>query len=275
MLMNTTSALFIKKDVIQQYPQWVSLTILVIATMFSLMISPFWESSNQDKYFIYMALSIGLMAGVMSYMIHLPVWWQRINSCFAFTILIFYSLHLPGWMYLIAFIAMTGLYWNTLVTRVPYYPSNQLVWEAVGKLLPDQQCRVLEIGSGLGGFSRYISKHHAHVQCLGLETAPIPWLASMVLSKLERAKCSFQRKNYEDEDFSKYDLIFAFLSPAVMQSLYLKAEQELNPEAKIISYMFAWPEVALPNVQTIQLANGESLCVYSTSHTNKNITGAL
>jgi|GEM_PF-2060526 len=274
--MNITSALFIKKDVVQQYPQWVSLGVLVIVTLFSLMISPFWESSNQDKYFIYMALSIGLMAGVMSYMIHLPVWWQRINSCFAFMILIFYSLHLPGWMYLLAFIAMMGLYWNTLITRVPYYPSNQLVWEAVAKLLPNQQpCRVLEIGSGLGGFSRYISKYHAQVQCLGLETAPIPWLASMVLSKLEGANCSFQRKNYENEDFSKYDVIFAFLSPAAMPSLYAKAEQELHPQAQIVSYMFAWPEEALPNVQTIQLANGESLYVYSTSHINKNITGAL
>jgi hypothetical protein len=274
--MNSTSTLFIKKDIVQQYPQWVSLSILVIAIMLSLMISPFWENSNQDNYFIYMALSIGLMAGVMSYMIHLPVWWQRINSCFAFTILIFYSLHLPGWMYLIAFIAMIGLYWNTLITRVPYYPSNQLVWEAVAKLLPDQQpCRVLEIGSGLGGFSRYISKHHAQVQCLGLETAPIPWIASVLLSKLERANCSFKRKNYENEDFSQYDLIFAFLSPAAMPSLYAKALEELPPQAQIISYMFTWPQEAFPNIQTIQLANGESLYVYSTSTTNKLVTGAL
>ena len=97
----------------------------------------------------------------------------------------------------------------------------------------------------------------------------------MVLSKLEGANCSFQRKNYENEDFSKYDVIFAFLSPAAMPSLYAKAEQELHPQAQIVSYMFAWPEEALPNVQTIQLANGESLYVYSTSHINKNITGAL
>jgi SAM-dependent methyltransferase len=177
---------------------------------------------------------------------------------------------------LLALIAMMGLYWNTLITRVPYYPSNQLVWEAVAKLLPNQQpCRVLEIGSGLGGFSRYISKYHAQVQCLGLETAPIPCLASMVLSKLERANCSFQRKNYENEDFSQYDLIFAFLSPAAMPSLFVKAAQELHPKAQIISYMFAWPQEALPNLQTIQLANGESLYVYSTSRINKHVTGAL
>ena len=97
----------------------------------------------------------------------------------------------------------------------------------------------------------------------------------MLLSKLERANCSFQRKNYENEDFSQYDLIFAFLSPAAMPSLYAKALEELPPKAQIISYMFAWPEEALPNLQTIQLANGESLYVYSTSTTNKQVTGAL
>jgi len=97
----------------------------------------------------------------------------------------------------------------------------------------------------------------------------------MVLSKLERANCSFQRRNYENEDFSKYDLIFAFLSPAAMPSLYAKAAQELHPQAQIISYMFAWPQEALTNLQTIQLTNGESLYVYSTSRTNKHITGAI
>jgi hypothetical protein len=97
----------------------------------------------------------------------------------------------------------------------------------------------------------------------------------MVLSKLERANCSFQRKNYENEDFSQYDVIFAFLSPAAMSSLYAKVEQELHPKAQIISYMFSWPEEALTNLQTIQLANGESLYVYSTSRINKHVTGAL
>ena len=226
---------------------------------------------NHDLYF---AITIGVLAGFISYFLALPVWWQRINSSFALLVFIFYSWQLPTWIYLTVFTILLAIYWNTLMTRVPYYPSNLMVWEAVEKLLPTRtDIKVLEIGSGMGGFSRYLSKRDSNIAVTGLETAPLPWLISYILAKLERAPCHLKRKNYMQEDFSQYDLIYAFLSPAAMAQLYVQAQKELHHEACIVSYMFAWPIAAKTSCRTVPLHSGETLYIFSKKTNHENSTG--
>jgi hypothetical protein len=263
MLMNTFSHFLPKREFVHTYPQYISFGILILASVISLLLSPLFESFAHEQQFLLLAISIGIIAGLMSYLCHLPTWWQRINSLFAVTIFLFYRLELPPWSYLLAFVILLAIYWNTLMTRVPYYPSNLEVWQVVEKWIPQTQSpRILEIGSGLGGFSRYISKRYPQAYCVGLETAPLPWLLSYLFSKIERAPCIFKRKNYIQEDFSQYDLIYAFLSPAAMQELYEKAKVELNDHAKIMSYMFSWPAQEL-SIQKVDLLQGEQLFIYS------------
>jgi hypothetical protein len=263
MLMKTFSQFLPKREFVDTYPQYISFGILILASVISLLISPLFESFAHEQQFLLLAISIGIIAGLMSYLCHLPTWWQRINALFALTIVLFYRLELPPWSYLLAFVILLAIYWNTLMTRVPYYPSNQEVWQVVEKWMPQTQTpRVLEIGSGLGGFSRYISKLYPNAHCVGLETAPLPWLLSYLFSKIERAPCIFKRKNYTQEDFSQYDLIYAFLSPAAMPELYEKAKVELNDQAKIMSYMFSWPGQEA-SIQTIDVSEGEQLFIYS------------
>lgn len=273
-MMNTLAQLFIKRDFVQNYPQWTSFLILIFSCFASLAASPLLEFSGIKHHGFYFVVTIGVLAGFISYFLALPVWWQRINSGFALLVFIFYSWQLPTWIYLAVFTVLLAMYWNTLMTRVPYYPSNLLVWEAVEKLLPTRSSiKVLEIGSGMGGFSRYLSKRNPTIAVTGLETAPLPWLISYVLAKLERAPCHLKRKNYTQEDFSQYDLIYAFLSPAAMPQLHVQARQELHQEACIVSYMFDWPAAAQSFCKTVQLNSGETLYIYSKKTNHENLPG--
>ena len=273
-MMNTLAQLFIKRDLVQNYPQWTSFFILIFSSFVSLAASPLFELWGMEHHGLYFAITIGILAGLMSYFLALPVWWQRINSGFALLVFIFYSWQLPTWIYLTVFTILLAIYWNTLMTRVPYYPSNLMVWEAVEKLLPTRtDIKVLEIGSGMGGFSRYLSKRNSNTLVTGLETAPLPWLISYILAKLERAPCHLKRKNYIHEDFSQYDLIYAFLSPAAMAQLHVQAQKELHHEACIVSYMFAWPITAQSSCHTVPLNSGETLYIYCKKTHHENSTG--
>lgn len=258
------------KNLSQQYPQWISFALLMSAYSVSFMsITPHLGQFSESAAQLLIAMMTCMIAGMASYWMELPSWWRWINAGFALAIWFFNSLSLPTWIYLSMFVIFIGFYWDTIRTRVPYYPSHADVWEAVAHEIPaDKNCHVLEIGSGFGGFSRELSKRYPHAQFTGLETAPIPWLVSYLRAKFEAAPCTLRRKNYLEEDFGRYDLIFAFLSPAAMLQLQLKATKELIAPAKIVSYMFSWPMTSPLTVSTIALNNDEYLYIFSnTLHT--------
>jgi SAM-dependent methyltransferase len=134
---------------------------------------------------------------------------------------------------------LLGLYWSTFRTQVPYYPSNRRVWEQVLGLLPtDRPLRLIDIGSGLGGLTMYLARRRPDCDCVGIELAPLPWLASRLRAGLSRSAARFVRGDYEDLDFSTFDLVFAYLSPAAMDALWRKASAELRPGAMLLSYEF-------------------------------------
>ena len=265
-MMNTHTNMFINRQFITRFPQWTSFCILLISGILSLILLPVIELTGTSFKYLYQFLLMGLIAGSLSYLIDLPIWWQRINTFFGLLLFIFYSIELPSWVYLIGLVFLISFYWNTIVTRVPYYPSNIEVWQSLEQLIPQNTpIKILEIGSGFGGFTRHISKRMYQAECVGLETAPVPWFISKFLAFIESAPCSLQRKNYMSVNFAEYDFIYAFLSPAAMQILYDKSKNELRSSSKIVSYMFTWPSDATDHVNAVQLSSGNYLYVYSKS----------
>ena len=268
--MNTHTNMFINRQLITRYPQWTSFFILFVSAILSLIIFPIIELTGTTHHYLYLSFLMGLIAGFVSYLIRLPIWWQRINALFGVALFVFYSNHLPSWVYLVALLVLVSFFWNTLVTRVPYYPSRLEVWQSIENLVPEKSpVKILEIGSGLGGFTRYMAKRIDQAECVGLETAPIPWLFSNILAILELAKCTFKRKNYLSVNFAEYDFIYAFLSPAAMPRLYEKCQNELKHPSKIVSYMFAWPSDANDQVTAIELNSGNYLYVYAKNQSEK------
>lgn len=172
-------------------------------------------------------------------------WWRWIHFAFPFAVLVMLQWQIPNEFYLISFIVTASLFWTTFRTQVPFYPSRPAVWHEVVKLIPMQpSTKLIDIGSGLGDMPMVVAKLRPNCHAEGIEIAPLPWLVSQVRAWLKRSSARFKLGNYNDLHFADYDVIFAYLSPAVMQALWQKAHLEMRPKSLLISLEFEikdWP----------------------------------
>jgi hypothetical protein len=185
------------------------------------------------------ALLQGSLAALMTWKVGLAPWWRVIELVFPLALLGTHSLHLPPIIFLLLFVLLLGMYWSTFRTQVPFYPSSPSVWNAVAQLLPSHPVRLIDIGSGLGGLVLALARIRPDAQFFGVELAPLPWLLSRLRASLSGSAAHFVRGDYERLDFSNYDVVFAYLSPAAMEALWRKAEKEMQPGTMLLSYEFA------------------------------------
>lgn len=170
-------------------------------------------------------------------------WWCVIQPLLPIAAALMLLLPLPPSLYLLLFCLLLVFYWSTYRTQVPYFPSTKNVWLAVDKLLPtDRPVSFVDIGSGLGGLVLFLARRYEAGKFLGVEIAPLPWLLSYLRVTFnigrQANKSQFLRANYEALDFSEFDVVFAYLSPAAMSALWDKAKKEMRPGSLLISYEF-------------------------------------
>ncbi|MBP1203721.1 hypothetical protein JOD97_001735 [Duganella sp. 1411] len=198
--------------------------------------------------YLTVAVVHGLVAAAITWRAGLAVWWRAIEFVFPLAVLAALSLRLPPWLFLAVFLVLLGLYWSTFRTQVPYYPSHPAVWDAVRQQLPPPRrvedgngrpLRVIDIGSGLGGLVTYLARARPDIECVGIELAPLPWLYSRLRAAVGGSRARFLLGDYEKLDFARYDVVFAYLSPAAMGGLWRKASAEMCPGSTLISYEFA------------------------------------
>lgn len=188
--------------------------------------------------FVLVLLQSLLTVGLSSWF-RMPVWWRYIHFVFPLAVYGMLALHLPTQFYLIGFLISLSLYWTTFRTQVPFYPSRPIVWKHVSDLIPSgTSIRMVDIGSGLGDLTMYLAKQRQDSYFLGVEIAPLPWLISVVRARLLRSKAKFILGDYNTQDFSEFDVVFAYLSPAAMSALWQKAKNEMRPGSLLISYEF-------------------------------------
>ena len=208
------------------------------------------------------ALLQGVFAALFGDLFGLAPWWRGIQLLFPAALLGAHGLNLPPLLYLLAFLFLLGLYWSTFRTQVPFYPSGPAVWNVVHKLLPaDRAVRLIDIGSGLGGLVLELARRRPDSEFGGIELAPLPWLLSRVRARLSASSARFVRGDYEKLDFSAYDVVFAYLSPAAMTALWLKAEREMRPRTMLLSYEFRIADKA-PDETIAATPSGPALYVW-------------
>ncbi|WP_176644959.1 trans-aconitate 2-methyltransferase [Duganella sp. SG902] len=189
--------------------------------------------------YLSVAVVQGVLAAGLTWKLGLARWWRAIQLLFPLAVLTALALQLPSWLFGLGFLLLLGWYWSTFRTQVPYYPSGPAVWDAVRQLLPaDKPARVIDIGSGLGGFVLYLSRARPDAEVSGIELAPLPFLYSWLRARLSGSRARFVRGDYEKLDFSRYDLVFAYLSPAAMPALWRKTRAEMCPGSMLVSYEF-------------------------------------
>jgi hypothetical protein len=169
----------------------------------------------------------------------MAVWWRWIHGVFPLAIALMSMTGIPNEVYLVGFLVSLSVFWTTYRSQVPFFPSRPIVREKVAQLIPlGQATRMIDIGSGLGDLSMYIANQRSNCQVEGIEIAPLPWLISAFRAWISRSSATFTLGDYHALDFAQYDLVFAYLSPAAMPALWLKARQEMLAGSLLVSYEF-------------------------------------
>jgi hypothetical protein len=222
-----------------------TLALLIQCASFVLAVLAGWGIQQVSSIPVNMTVFVMLQGGLallLSRVFKLASWWCVIQSVFPAAVLLMYGLHLPASLYLGGFLFSLALFWTTFRTQVPFYPSRLHVWQQVLQLIPqDRNIRMVDIGSGLGDLLMYMAKAKPQSHFEGVEIAPLPWLISALRAFFRKSNARFKLGNYHALDFSEYDIVFAYLSPAAMQALWEKAVQEMSAGSLLISYEFDIP----------------------------------
>ncbi len=193
-----------------------------------------------------------IVVSVWAKLANMPIWWRWIHAVFPPLVLLMQQVALPPSVYLAGFIISVTLYWSVHATRVPFYPSFPATWRALHRILEkhadDTPLRVLDIGSGLGDISLFLAKQRVHDSVMGIEIAPLPWAVSAVRSIFSGTSAHFVLGDYRQLDFGQQDVVFAYLSPAVMQAVWQKVCQEMQPGSLFISSEFPVPDKAADHI---------------------------
>lgn len=185
----------------------------------------------------------GLLAAIVGHLLQLPRWWLPINLLLPLCVTLSLTLNLPPWIYLIAFLLLWLLQWNSNSEQVPLYLSNHKTWQALELLLPSHDIRFIDLGSGLGGTLFHLAKRHPHGKFVGIESAPLPYLIARIrlaFSGLKNVELHYG--NFWNVDLGLYNVLYAFLSPIPMKKLFDKASREMKQGSLFISNSFVVPE---------------------------------
>ena len=186
-----------------------------------------------------MAVAQGGIAAVLSYAARQPIWWPLLHFGFSPLILLALRVNIPPWVYLAAFLVLVLFYWSSFRTRVPLYLSDHKAWQALMPFLPPTQAfRFIDLGSGFGGVPLYLAPRFPHGHFYGTEIAPAPWLISRLRVAFTRRRVTFLRRDYSHIDLADYDVVFAFLSPAVMPELWDQALTQMREGSLFVSLSF-------------------------------------
>jgi len=209
-----------------------------------------------------LALVQGGVAALLSHLLQQPTWWPPLHFIFFPAILLAQQASVPTWLYLAAFLMLVLFYWSTFRTRVPLYLSDRKAWQALAPLLPQTQAfQFIDVGSGLGDVPFYLEPRFPEGCFYGTEIAPAPWLISRLRAWSRRSRVKFMRRDYTAIDLADFDVVFAFLSPAVMPALWEQARAQMRKGSLFISLSFGIP--AQQPDHEIALAEGERHTLYA------------
>lgn len=242
-----------------QTPALLALILQLLSFLVVLLLSILIGMFNLIMPVLLAAVFQGFVAAWLSHTFGQARWWWFIQFLFPVVLVLMLGLHLPPTLFLGAFLILLVLYWSTYRTQVPFYPSRLGVWQEVERLLPTSSFAFIDIGSGLGGLPLYLERQRADGRYTGIEIAPLPWLVSLLRARLRKSAVNFERGDYQELNFANYDVIFAYLSPAAMPALWLKARAEMQPGSLLLSYEFPIPGQPADLVLT---ADGDKVSLY-------------
>jgi hypothetical protein len=245
-------------------PSLVALFSQIAATLITLvLVAPVLATFEVEIPLIAGALIQGGIAAFLGSRLGLASWWLPINLLFSPALVSTLSFGVaPSW-FLAAFILLFLVYWSVFRSQVPLYLSSRKAWAAVDGLLPSKTgVRFLDLGAGLGGMLSYLDAQHPDGNFSGMEIAPLPLVLGWARKKATRGKYSLQWGNFWPHSLADLDVVYAYLSPVPMASLWHKVCEEMPSGSRFISNTFPVPGVEPESVVELDDFHNSRLYVY-------------
>lgn len=210
------------------------------------------------------ALAIGGIALLGASITSQLWWWRLIHALFAPLIWAASTFAIdPGW-FLLAFILMLFIYRGALSGQIPLYLSNADSASALAEIASSYPgARIIDLGAGIGSVLRFLSKTRPDAKLTGIENAPFVWLIGYLRTRfLANSNCCWIWGDFWSTNLGEFDVVYAFLSPAPMPSLWKKIELEMCPGSLFISNSFAVPEIEPSRIIEISDARKTRLYCY-------------
>lgn len=186
-----------------------------------------------------------------SRLIRQPLWWTFIHLLFLPSVFVFFTLAIPAWIYLLIVAVMTLIFWGTIRGDVPLFLSSDEVAQTICEWLQQEPVKKFaDLGAGVGSVAQPVAQRFPNLQVDAWEHAPLPWLISKSRGR-NLKNYNTLRENFFNADFSDYEVIFAFLSPAVMPEVSAKIKREMKAGTWFISSSFPAPNWKPERVQRL------------------------
>ena len=221
---------------------------------------PYFLLRNEVLPWAQTTLSIGAVGLLMATLTKQAWWWRVIHAVFMPLVWGVSALAIaPGW-FLLAFVLLLLIYRGAVTEQVPLYLSNRETAAALADLVVQQKkLNFLDLGAGLASVIHPLSIARPEVQFTGVENAPATWFLGYLRTRSLR-NCRWLMQDMWRCPLGEYDVVYAFLSPAPMLSLWEKIQQEMPLGSLFISNSFPIPQVT-PN-QIIELNDKRQTRLY-------------
>lgn len=186
-------------------------------------------------------------AAVIARSIGMAPWWVGLHLAFAPGLAIALAFGIPPVVPASGFLALLALFGlRTMTDQVPVYLSSRRALHALMRVLPASRFSMIDIGAGTGRALRAVRRHRPQALLEGIESAPLPWLISLVSSWRVGYRVRFG--DFWLRDLSGQDVVYAYLSPVAMPRLWQKARAEMRSGGLLVSNSFAVPGQAPDDV---------------------------
>lgn len=212
-----------------------------------------------------LSLATGACAGALAWATRQPLWWRIIHPLFLPLAWMVSSLQIaPGW-FLLSFITLFLIYRGALSGRIPLYLSNGQTANALLDIADQHHtCRMIDLGAGFGGVTRRFITKRPQIKAAGVENAPLTWLIGYLINRLLFHRTAhgidWRYGTLWNIDLGEFDLVYAFLSPEPMPSLWQKAKAEMQPGALLVSNSFPVPDVEPTSI--VELGDPRATILY-------------
>ena len=124
----------------------------------------------------------------------------------------------------------------SMITEVPYVPSEKIYKKAIEYLEINEDDTVLDIGSGDGRVLFYASKKYPEAKFVGVERRIVLVVFSRIKRMiLNRKNLRFIRENIHNFDIGSFNKIYMYLVPPFINELLTEKEKEIKSSTIIVS----------------------------------------